>query len=403
MSTKYINPKNPFRREAAAQSSAKPAAPAQTRGGSTRVASAPVLNDFRSASQEQSHDASGQWNPQRPGSKERTYDARGEMNASDRRDAFAQTAFAVSQSHLANPFGFGQRAASLAEAEEQRRIITAAVNDPTGEGLRLVAQELSLPIKARIDHEGFIRKIYRVRTLQQAEFYRMPKDVRATAFLLGQDGKGQPSQLYQKLIDLPEVAISALVEIDMDELYTAYFDIFERGCDTARQEISMEEDKYGIRILDGASTKANTLTNFVTLNLSVLENLRYQVEQHNLRADKFLIHRQELSDIETNMSTTVDPVTQREWNLAGYVGHWLGCDFVMSSGKVGTTQEIIPAGTVYVVPAPEYLGEMIERYGLMTEAYNQLPNHQFKKGMAFRQKVGFGIPNVQAVAKAVKS
>lgn len=429
MSTSFINPNNPLRRQAAAQ------APAQKRQASVQTGSqtapgrqtgertvpvgipTPMIQRFASKQDEQNFEAQGQaglFNPKRfagyadQGSirramsspTERMYDSKGEMNAWDNKDAFVQSAYLMNHVAKQSPLTRISRQASSAEKEERRKILAAALNDPTGEGFALVGQELALPIKAIIDYEGFIRKILRVRTLAQGELFRIAKDVRATAYVVGQDGQALPARAYGTYILPDESLIASYVEVSLMELYQINFDVLDRMQDTARQEIELEEDKRGIRILDKAAQAFNSVSSFSTMSLSVLENLRYQVERNRLIVDKFLINRQELSDIEINMSGSVDPVTQREWNLAGYVGRFLGAHIMTVAGT--GVEEVIPPGTLYAVTAPEYIGEIGIRIELFSEPYNNLVKQDASKGFAFMESFGMGIPNSRSVSKAVK-
>jgi len=439
MATTFINPNNPLRRTASAQPQGAQGAPqggqrqasagvqrqaqpqAQSQTGERTVpvgVPTPVIQRFASARDEQNFEPQGQggvFNPYRfagysdngavrqalSSRTDRMYDSRGEMNAWDRKDALAQAAHLLNHVTRQSPLSKMTRQASAAEREERRKVLAAAMNDPTGEGFALVGQELALPIKAIIDYEGFIRKILRVRTLAQGELFRIAKDVRATAYSVGQDGQGIESRAYGTYILPDEGKITSYPEVDMMEIYQMNFDVLDRMQDTARQEIELEEDKRGMRLIDRMAQAINSVSTFATVSLSVLENLRYQVERHRLIVDKFLINRSEVADIQINMSGTVDPVTQREWNLAGYVGRWLGAHILTAAG-IGA-EEVIQSGTMYAVTAPEYIGEMGIRVELFSEPYNLLPLKQTVKGFGFCEVVGFGGPNSRSVAKAVRS
>lgn len=386
MSTKFINPNNPLRKGAMPKTaSAKPQAPVGM----------PVLEKFASRRDEDNFEGNGTFNPRRAGSQDRMYSASGDMNASDNKDAYRQ---------LAHLYQSGmpvlKHKASMEDKTRRMKILAAALSDPTGEGFALVGQELALPIKAMIDYEGFIRKVYRVRTLAQGELFRIAKDVRATAWSVGQDGQGLVSQAYGTYILPTEGKIVSFTEVDVMDIYQMNYDVLDRMQDTARQEIELEEDKRGIRLLNRCAQTVNSVSTFSSMSISVLENLRYQVERWRLIVDKFLINRAQITDIEINMSGLADPVTQREWNLAGYVGRYLGAHVLTTAGLPGSEQEVIQAGTLYAVTAPEYLGEMGIRAELFSEPYNNLPNQKFVKGMGFCEIVGFAVPNSRAVAIA---
>lgn len=423
MATQIINPNNPLRSRQAPPVVAQPKQqktaaqkPAPNGARSTpQGIPTPVLQKFASAQDEQSYDQDGQYNPKRfagysndgalrravASKTDRIYDSRGEMNAWDRKDALAQASYLINNVTRQSPLSRLTRQASQAEKETRRKVLAQALSDPTGEGFALVGQELALPIKAIVDYEGWARKVYRTRTLAQGELFRIAKDVRATAYVVGQDGQGIESRLFGSYIQPDEAKIVSFPTVDILEIYQMNFDVLDRAQDTARQEIELEEDKRGLRLLDRASQAVNTVSSFSTMSISVLENLRYQVERHRLIVDKFLINRAELADIQINMSGNLDPVTQRELNLAGYFGRFLGAHILTVAGT--GVEEVVPAGTLFAVTSPEYLGEMGVRVELFSEPFNGFPNKQTIKGWAFIEVVGFGIPNARSVAKAVKA
>jgi len=328
----------------------------------------------------------------------RMFNAAGQLNAYDKKDALVQAAHLL-QGNIAKTAG-AEIAPEGMSKEARRDVLAAAMKDPTGEGFALVGQELLLPIKALIDYEGFIRKMLRVRPLGQAELFRIAKDVRATAFVVGQDGQSIESRLFGKYIQPSEFKITSFPAVDIEDIYHMNFDVLDRAQDTARQEIERKEDQAGIDIIDRAATAVNDVTAFSTLNISALEDVRFQVERHRLIVEKFAINRAELSDVVKTMSTQVDPVTERELLLAGYIGNILNAQIITSAGT--GVQEVIPAGTFYAMTGAEYLGEMGIRIELFSEPYNRFVSQEMVKGWALCEMVGFGIPSAAAVAKGMK-
>lgn len=389
MKTKFVNPNNPLRKAASAQiPTAKPATP--------------VIKTARSKADEQTFDETGVLNPRHAGSGERVYDGKGELNAWDKKDALTKSAYLMNHVASANPFARMNREAARADEQERRRVLKAAAND--ADGMRIIAQEAAYPIKQVIDYEGFARKLFKVRTFAQGEWHRMPRDVRGAAYAVGQDGKGIEVELTMDYVTIPEVKITSFMSVDIWQLLQGNYDIFDRGVDTSKQEIMLQEDLLAVDLLDAMSESGtNAVTNWSTLSLAVFENTRYQVEQHRLVVDKFLMNRAELRDVQINMSGSLDPVSQRELNLAGYWGRFLGADIMTCAGRPEDNQEVVPAGTIYAVTSPDYLGEMGIRLELMSQEYNGIPNQQFKKGIGFIEIIGFGATSDRPCAKAVRS
>lgn len=428
--------KNPYRRIAAAGAAARPqTTPAPTQKQRQNMANsanqqnvqqhqdnrdrvaAHSRQHFTSKEQEQTWDEGGTFNPtayageqtrsgirQAVGStklSERMFDKSGQVNAYDDKDALQQVAYLLNTvTKKASPGTFYREASNHMAAEDRRKVLASAMQDPTGEGFAIVGQELLLPIKDIIDYEGWARKVYRVRPLAQGELFRIAKDVRSTAWVVGQDGQSIESRLHGRFIQPSEFKITAFPTVDIEDIYQMNYDVLDRAQDTARQEIELEEDKRGLGLLDRAAVTVNAETIFATLGISAFEDVRYQVERHRLMVEKFLINRQELSDVVKTMSAAVDPVTERELILAGYIGNILNAQIITAAGT--GVEEVVPAGTFYACTGSEYLGEMGVRVELFSEPFNMFSHRRLVKGWAFGQIVGFGIPNARAVAKGHK-
>lgn len=337
--------------------------------------------------------------------KGRMFDAKGEINAYDKKDALQQIAHLL-QNVTKKAAGSFYREASALPSDERRKVLAAAMRDPTGEGFAIVGQELLLPIKDIIDYEGWARKIFRVRPLAQGELFRIAKDVRSTAWVVGQDGQSIESRLYGKYVTPSEFKVTSFPTVDIEDIYQMNFDVLDRAQDTARQEIELEEDKRALSLIDKASTTVNAQTIFSTLGVAALEDIRYQVERHRLVVEKFLINRQELTDlIKTAVglggsSQNVDPVTERELILAGYVGNVLNAQIITAAGT--GVEEVVPRGSVYATTGSEYMGEMGVRVELFSEPFNKFSQKELVKGWAFGEIIGFVLPNSRSVAKGHK-
>ncbi len=358
----------------------------------------------------------GEFNPQRysyPGQDEirnatrsdrRMFDKSGSINAQDNKDALTQISHLLNQVTKQNSdklsfYDPGNTAEKMSK-ESRREVLAAALTDPSGQGFHMVGQELALPIKAILDYEGFGRKFYRVRQLAQAELFRIPVDVRSVAWVIGQDGQTPESRLRTKWITPTEFKISSFPTVDIHDIYLMNFDVLDRAQDTARQEIELQEDKAAINALDAASTAINTTTTFASLGVGAFEDVRYQVERHRLMVENFLINRAELSDIVKTMSTAVDPVTERELILAGYIGTLLNSQILTAAGT--GVQEVIPAGTFYAVTGADYFGEMGIRMELQSEPFNKYAAGETVKGWAYVEIVGYAVANSRSAAKGTK-
>ncbi len=333
----------------------------------------------------------------------RMFDAKGETNAWDKRDALTQIHQLLNETTKknANALSFYKPQEESSFSKEARRdILAAALTDPTNQGFHVVGEELALPIKAILDYEGFARKIFRVRKLAQAELFRIPVDIRSTAWVVGQDGQTPESRIKTKWITPPEWKVTSFPSIDIMDIYQMNFDVLDRAQDTARQEIELSEDKAAISIIDQAAQTDNAVTTFATLGIGAFEDVRFQVERHRLMVENFLINRAELSDIVKTMSSAVDPVSERELILAGYIGNILNAQILTAAGT--GVEEVITPGTFYATTGSDYMGEMGVRIELFSEAYNKYSHQETVKGWAFIEMIGFGIANARSCAKGTK-
>ena len=328
---------------------------------------------------------------------DRIFNNKGQVNAYDKKDALTQI------NHILNGVTKGNQKLAYAREdgmskEARREILAAAMNDE--QGMKLVAQELALPIKELLDYEGFARKTFRVRKLAQAELFRLPRDIRSVAYVIGGDGMTPEARIHGKYITPEEYKVTSFPTIDIADIYQLNFDVLDRAQDTAKQEIELWEDKAAVNLIDAAAQAFNDTVTFASLNISAFEAIKYQVERHRLIAENFMINRAELSDIITTMSTAVDPVTERELILSGYIGNVLGCQILTTAGL--GNQTVIPAGTVYATTGADYLGEMGIRIELEATPFNKFALGETVKGFAFVEMIGFAIPNPKSCAKGSK-
>ena len=119
--------------------------------------------------------------------------------------------------------------------------------------------------------------------------FRLAKDVRSTAYVVGGDGQSLEARLFGKFIQPGEFKVTAFTTVDIEDIYQMNYDVLDRAQDTARQEIELEEDKRALSLLDRAAIVENDLTIFATLGIAAFEAIRFQVERHRLVADKFLM------------------------------------------------------------------------------------------------------------------
>jgi hypothetical protein len=333
---------------------------------------------------------------------ERMFNDKGEINASSKVEVLNQI------KHLLDGMSDGTydvaRTASYAgegqSTMESDAILREAFSDPSSEGFRQVGQGLLNPIKEVIDYEGLARKVFAPRTVKAGEVVRYDKDVYVQGWVIAEDGTTPQSVVEGRYIYPPEFEVTAYPSIEIKDKYRAQYDILARTQDRARMSIEYQEDLALMNLLQAGANQVNTTTFFATLNLAALESIRYQIERHRLICDKYIIHRQEVSDLVNTLSTQVDPVTQRELIMAGYIGTVLNAMIITTAGT--QTFEILQPGQVKAVTAPEYLGGMPIRVELFSEPVNEFMNGKPRQGWFWYELISQVLVNPAGVSVGQK-
>lgn len=280
--------------------------------------------------------------------------------------------------------------------DESNQIIREAFADPSSEGFALMGQGLVNPIKEVIDYEGLSRKIWGPRTVKAGEIVRYDKDPFVTAWQIAEDAETPESVVVGSYFYPSEFEITAFPVIEIRDKVRAQFDLLARVQDRARQSIEYQEDRATTNLLLAGGNQSNVTTFFAALNIAAFESMRYQIERHRLVCDKFIIHRQEVSDLVNTVRAQVDPVTVRELVMAGYIGTILNAMIVTTAGT--NTFEVLDPGQVIAVTSPEYLGGMPIRVELFSEPINQFMDGKARQGWFFYELLSMALINPAGVA-----
>jgi hypothetical protein len=331
---------------------------------------------------------------------EKMFNNQGEMNASDTKEVLTKIKHLL-DGQSSGMYDVEHRTASYAGegvgAQEQEAILREAFSDPSSEGFKQVGQGLLNPIKEVIDYEGLARKVFAPRTVKAGEVVRYDKDAFVRAWVIAEDGQTPQSVVEGRYVYPPEFEVTAYPSIEIKDKYRAQYDILARVQDRARMAIEYQEDLALMNLLQAGAPQVNTTTLFATLNLAALESIRYQIERHRLICDKFLIHRQELSDLINNLNNLqVDPVTRRELVMAGFIGTILNAMIITTAGT--NTYEILNPGEVVAVTTPEYLGGMPIRVELFSEPVNEFMEGRPRQGWFWYELISQVLINPAGVA-----
>lgn len=345
----------------------------------------------------------------RTASEENLFDNSGNLNASDKAEAFDKIAavlggmqdgkYDVYTKKASSMFDHYQRNATVAD-DEAYGILREALANPQSDGFRVVGENLLNPIKEVLDYEGMARKVFMPRNVKSGETIRYDKDQYVMGYQIAEDGQTPQSVQIGQYYYPPECDITCYPSIEVKDQFRAQFDIMARIQDRARQAIEYQEDLKMVNVLQAAANASNSQTYFTSLNLAALESLCYQIERHRLITSKILIHRQELGDIRTTLSQTVDPLTQREIFMSGYIANFFNAQIITTAGT--NTYEILQPGEVLAVTDAEHLGGMPIRVELYSEPVSEFVNGFPRRGWFYHEVISMFVANPAGVSAGSK-
>ena len=331
---------------------------------------------------------------------DKMFNGNGVLNAGSKPEAMQMIAGLLDQLSDGT-FSAGNEPITQMTASDGAALVRQAFSNPNSSEFQMAGQALVNPIKEIIDYETVTAKLWTPRTVKQGEVIRYDKDPFVVAHVIAEDGQTPESQVEGQYIYPPEFEVTAFPTIELRDQYRAQFDILARAQDRARQAIEYQVDLAGINLLQAGGNVVNNTTFYATLNLGALESMRYQIERHRLVCHAFVINRQEVSDLVNTVSTQVDPVSQRELIMAGYIGSILNAMIVTTAGT--NTYELLAAGEALAVTAPEYLGGMAQRAEMNSEPVNQFFEGKPRRGWFWWRMMALALVNPAGVALGQKT
>ena len=328
------------------------------------------------------------------------FNSKGEMNAYDNKEVLDNQ---VKFAGLRDKY---QKTGSFYTQEQKQQIVEAAFSGDAAERQRFGAEMIPL-ILDRLDYEGFIRKVLKTHEVSQGQIISYEKDVNVAAYMIQEDGQTIESVIKGNRVFPSEFWVTAFEKIGMAEIAKRQYDVVDRAHDKAAFQIQLAEDRNGLRQLYQAATTYNTQINITsTVNKSVLETIAYEVERWRLKVDKFLMNRQELGDLRKVInSMDYDPITSRDTLLTGVFASIWGYNIFVSAGvdEQGIQSVSVPAGMIFAVTAPRYLGAMPIRIGLTMLPADQFMLGQFNYGFLFGEYIGQTVLNSRSISMGVKT
>lgn len=270
--------------------------------------------------------------------------------------------------------------------------------------MRRVGQSMVGPIMLKLRYQGITRNVLLEQALEPGApiEFDVLDDLGQAYVLHGSEGEVKVTRFEGKRVPARLFRIASYPQIKKEDLWLMRVNIVDYAQDESKQSIMKQEDARLITALETAIQDYGTL---VPEGAAVINEL-----SGSLTPDAFydlvaIIEAREL----TAARVLMNPADFRDlykWDIndTGFV--WKDKIFAGEAidgfGEFQVQKSIqVPRGTVYLTPAPEYMGIFPTMYSLQVEE-NNTPA-KFHRGWVMDELVGMAILNGRGLAKIVVS
>lgn len=295
-------------------------------------------------------------------------------------------------------------------AREKQAKLAHILNDRQNGMIRL-GQSMIGPIQLQLRYQGILRNVLLEDTLTPGVpiQYDVLDDLGQAYMLHGDEGEVKITPFEGKRVEVQLFRIASFPKIKKEDLYYLRSNIVEYTQDMTKQAIMRQEDSRLVTLLEAAVQAyrlvdrssvpgSGALPNEIavagdTLQPDDLYTAVTFTDQRLLDSSRLLCNPQEYRDF-----------YRWEINTTG----WAFKDSVVAGERIVQFGEfqigksiIIPKGTTYLTPSPEFLGVFPVMYSLDVEQNNQV--EQFHKGWVMDELVGLAILNPRGIIVLRKS
>jgi hypothetical protein len=291
-------------------------------------------------------------------------------------------------------------------AQEKQSKLAHILSDKTG-GIQRLGQSMIGPIQLQLRYQGILRNVLLEDTLTPGIpiQYDVLDDLGQAYMLHGSEGEVKITPFEGKRVEVQLFRIASFPEIKKEDLYYLRSNIVEYTQDMTKQAIMRQEDSRLVTLLEAAAISyrvvdasavpgpgGGALPNEITIAGTHLmpDDLYTAVtytDQRQLDSSRLLANPQEYRDL-----------YRWDINTTG----WAFKDSVVAGERIVQFGEfqigksiIIPRGTVYLTPEPQFLGVFPVMYSLDVEENNTVA--KFHKGWVMDELVGMAVLNPRGI------
>lgn len=288
---------------------------------------------------------------------------------------------------------------------EKKRRLSAILADKSNYMKRL-GQGMIGPIQLKLRYQGMVRNVLLEDPLTPGipVEYDVLDELGQAYILHGNEGEVRVTPFEGKKAPVRLFRIATFPQIKKEDLYYLRVNIVEYVQDESKQAVMKQEDARLVTLIEAAIQNYGTNPDNPfpgAQNVNELSGMFTPDSMYDLVA---LIERRELEAARL-LFNPVDYRDLYKWSI-DQTG-WAFKDEIVAGQKVTKYGEfqiqrsiMVPQGTVYITPAPEFLGVMPVMYSLDVEE-NNTPE-KFHKGWVMDELISMIILNPRGLGKLTK-
>jgi len=290
------------------------------------------------------------------------------------------------------------------QSEKKRRLAT--VLSDKDNYMRRLGQGMIGPVQLKLRYQGMTRNILLEDPLTPGipVEYDILDELGQAYIMHGNEGEVRVTPFEGKKAPVRLFRIATFPQIKKEDLYYLRVNIVEYVQDESKQAIMKQEDSRLLTLIEAAITDYGTNANNLFPGVQTINELSGYVTPESLYDAVALIDRREL-EAKRLLFSPVDYRDLYKWDINetgfAFKDRVVAGEKIVEFGEFQIQRSIqVPNGTVYLTPAPEFLGVFPLMYSLDVEE-NPTPE-KFHKGWVMDELVGMAILNPRGLAKIVK-
>lgn len=298
-----------------------------------------------------------------------------------------------------------KRLAGRTPSTTEKKQKLASILSDNQNGMKRLGQSMIGPIQLKLRYQGITRNVLLEDALVPGVpvQYDVLDDLGQSYILHGNEGEIRITPFEGKRVDVSLFRIATFPTVKKEDLYYLRSNVVEYAQDMSKQAIMYQEDSRLVQLLEAAAVQYRTveaaadpiggsLPNEITVaGTSLSPNDLYTAvsytDQRQLDSSRLLCNPQEYRDF-----------YRWDINTTG----WAFKDSVVAGERIVQFGEfqigksiVIPRGTTFLTPEPQFLGVFPVMYSLDVEENPQV--EQFHKGWVMDELVGMCVLNPRGI------